>query len=237
MCGRYTRSYTWKEVHDFLDLQFPEQAEIAPSYNVAPTQASPIVRRDAEGRRGLAMARWGLVPGWAKDEKIGSQLINARCETLSTTPAYRTAFARDRCVVPVSGFYEWQASGGGRGRGGKQPWYVRRADGAIMCLAGLCARCGRGAGPVETFSIATTAANEFMAPLHDRMPVVLEPEDVAAWLDPAASPEALAALLRPAAAGVLTGWEVSRRVNSPRCDEPGLIEPAEHERQGELGFG
>jgi len=219
MCGRYTRRYTWREVREFLDLQFPERLDLRPSFNVAPTQTAPIVRTGGHGRE-MAMAAWGLVPHWADDPGIGARMINARAETVASKPAFRDAFKRRRCVVPISGFYEWQA----RDKGPKQPYYTTRADDRIMCLAGLWERWDKGGAPLETYTIITTDANELLGPIHPRMPVVLEREDVDRWLadDGGGAP---ADLLRPAAPGVLETVPVSTRVGRVANNDASLIEP------------
>lgn len=289
MCGRFTREFTWKQVHDFLNLRFPPVLLgpgpiVDQSYNVAPTQTSPVLRLargagrgspedGAEPARELAALRWGLVPSWAKDVSIGSRMINARAETIGEKPAFRVALARRRCVVPMSGFYEWEQpahlhhhsphsphhhatsplpGAPNRARAGgkpvKQPWYIHRADGTILLVAGLWERWQSGAGEgggtdrpdagsadtgvLETFTIITVPANGFMARMHDRMPAVLEPEAVPGWLDAGASVERARAMLSPAADGVLTARPVSTRVNSPRNNEPSLV----HEEPGGL-FG
>ncbi len=219
MCGRYTRKYTWREVRAFLDIRFPERLELTPSYNVAPTQAAPIVRGSERGRE-MVMARWGLVPGWADDPKIGTRMINARAETVDSKPAFRSAFRRRRCVVPITGFYEWQA----RETGPKQPFYTTRADDRIMCLAGLWETWDKGEGPLETYTVITTSANGLLAPIHARMPVVLEPESVGAWLGDDEAGD-LSALLRPAADGVLQTVPVSTRVGNVANDSESLTEP------------
>lgn len=211
-----------------MDLLWPEAAEIAPSWNVAPTQNAPIVR-DAEhdGRRGREMiwARWGLIPSWAKDDSIGTRLVNARAETAPDKPAFRSAMSRRRCIVPVSGFYEWQKSESGA----KKPWYIYRADERIMLLAGLWESWTGGPDgpqqpPVETFTILTTSANSAVAPIHDRMPVVLEPEQAGKWLDRGAGPEDVRRLLAPAADGVLAMHRVGTGVNSPRRNDAHLLD-------------
>ncbi|MEQ8770452.1 MAG: SOS response-associated peptidase [Phycisphaerales bacterium] len=222
MCGRFTRSYSWQEVHDFLDLKFPEELEIPASYNVAPTQVSPVARNGERGRE-LAWCRWGLVPSWAKDPSVGSRMINARAETAAEKPAFRAAMKRRRCVVPASGFYEWQKDAGGK----KRPHYIARADGAVLLFAGLWEEWDHGDGPLQTFTVLTTAPNELMATLHDRMPVVLEREEVGAWLDPRAEVASVRPMLDSAADGVLVAHEVSARVNSVRADDARLIEPAD----------
>lgn len=222
MCGRYTRRYTWRQVREFLDLRFPERMELEASYNVAPTQRAPIVRARPEGRE-LAMAVWGLVPSWAEDAKIGARMVNARAETVASKPAFRGAYKHRRCVVPISGFYEWQA----REKGAKRPYYVTRADDQIMCLAGLWERWEKGEEALETYTIVTTDANELLAPIHNRMPVVLEPERVGVWLGERGDEEELASLLRPAPAGVLQAREVSTRVGNVANNDPSLIEAVE----------
>jgi putative SOS response-associated peptidase YedK len=208
VCGRFTHMYRWRELVRLMRLTVPSLPEDPkPSCNVAPTQPAPIVRRDGEAWN-LGEARWGLMPPWAT--KPGP--INARAETIATLPMFRSAFAKRRCIIPASGFYEWQKTGGKV----KQPWYIYRADGEPLLLAGIYEVRDDG----ETFAIITCAANEFLRPMHDRMPVVLEPESVAQWLG---APDT--ALLRPAADGVLTAHTVGTRVNSPKNDDPGLVEP------------
>lgn len=227
MCGRFTREFTWREVHDFLDVRWPGELEIAPSWNVAPTQVAPVCRVGRDGERELALMKWGLVPFWADDPSIGSRLINARAEGIEAKPAYRAAFKSRRCVVPVSGFYEWKKSGGPArgGRPAKQPYYITPAEGGIMVLAGLWEVWDQGDGPLETFTIITTTPNEMVAELHDRMPVVLQPEDAGAWLRPETGREEALALLKPAPEGTLECRPVSTRVNSPKNDGRELIEP------------
>jgi putative SOS response-associated peptidase YedK len=225
MCGRFTHNFTWKEIRDFLDLHWPanpEQLDI--SFNVAPTQMSPVVRLDREGQRGLVVSRWGLVPFWSDDPSIGNRLINARADGIASKPAFRSAFKRHRCVVPVSGFYEWQPIAGSKT---KCPWYLTRADGAVTLFAGLWERWTKDEqkGPLETFTIITTDANEMMKPIHNRMPVILERDQVDQWLDDRTSPEALEAMLKPAADDTLRAHPVSLRVNTPRNNDPSLIEP------------
>jgi putative SOS response-associated peptidase YedK len=237
MCGRFTREFSWAQVRDFLDLRWPEAAEIAPSWNVAPTQFSPVARAAAEGEhegeRELAPMKWGLVPFWAKDAGIGSKMINARAEGIEAKPAFRAAFKSRRCVVPVSGFYEWKKPAGGaegepgrsgsRGKPAKRPYYIFPAEGKILALAGLWERWDKGDGPLETFTIITTTPNAMMAELHDRMPVVLYGGGVRAWLDPGLGQDQALALLVPAPEGTLDCREVGTGVNGPRNDGPELV--------------
>jgi putative SOS response-associated peptidase YedK len=199
-----------------------------PSWNVAPTDPVPsvLVRRE---RRLLGWLRWGLVPSWAKDARGATRTINARSESLGSKPAFRSAFARRRCLLPADGFYEWQRLADGT----RQPWLFRRADGAPLAMAGLW-EVWRDPSVAEhegellrTCAVVTTGANTLMAPIHDRMPVLLEARDWAAWLDPATEDlEGLAALLVPADPRVLDCYPVTPRVNSVRENDAGLLEPA-----------
>ncbi len=223
MCGRFTRTYTWKQVHDFLNLTFDAalmSAQPGPvaSYNVAPTQVSPVCHSVP---RVLAPMRWGLVPFWATDPRIGNQMINARAEGIQAKPAFRAAFKRRRCLVPVSGFYEWQKA---PGRKTKTPWYLFPADRGIMCLAGLWEHWEKPDGVLDTFTIITTTANAYIARIHDRMPVILQPEQFDRWLDPGADPAMALEMLRPAADGFLDGHTVGTRVNKPAINDPSLVE-------------
>lgn len=234
MCGRYTHLYTWEQLHRLLCLTSPAIA-LARRYNLAPSQEAPVVRAGEAGSPGrfLAMLRWGLLPHWAKDGATGHTLINARSETAATTPAFRGAFRHRRCLVPVSGFYEWAGQKGTR----RQPFYITpvppsTADAPpILVLAGLWESCALGdPSPSQTFCILTTQANDFMRPMHDRMPVVLaSPEARDRWLDPGTPLDDLASLLRPPANDLLRCWPVSTRVNRPSVDGVDLIEPIDQQ--------
>jgi putative SOS response-associated peptidase YedK len=214
MCGRYTFKLTWSQLHRVMTFTAPP-GELFTSYNIAPTQQAPIVRDrpsdSAEPERVIEMATWGLLPHWA--DKPGP--INARCESLESKPMFRSALQKRRCIVPASGFYEWQAI---EGEKAKRPWYIYRADGEPMLMAGLYEwREDRG----PSYTIITTPCNEFISQLHDRMPAILEPDAAARWLA-----QGEVALLSPAAAGVLTAHRVSPRVNAPRNNDAALIEAA-----------
>ncbi|MBL8746428.1 MAG: SOS response-associated peptidase [Phycisphaerae bacterium] len=217
MCGRFTRLYTWKQLHALLDLRYPENIEIKPSWNVAPTQTTPVCRLNKEGERELVPMRWGFTPEWSKEGKPGP--INARSESIATSTMFRRAFASRRCIVPISGFYEWKAA-----PGGKQPHYIRLASNDTMLLAGIWERWGTGEAAVDTFAILTAAPNALVARIHDRMPVILEPDGVSQWLD-ASRPER--AMPDPLAAERLEAFPVSSRVNSPRNNDPGLCVPCD----------
>jgi putative SOS response-associated peptidase YedK len=191
-------------------------------YNVAPTQDVPAVRPAKAGGRELAMLRWGLIPAWAKDEDIGARLINARGETAAELPSFRAAFRRRRCLVAADGFYEWRKAG----KGPKQPFLVELADGRPFAFAGLWERWDKAPDgrPLETCTIITTRANELLAPIHDRMPVILPPADYDAWLDvEGTGVEAAKALLRPYPAAAMAAHPVSPRVNNARNDDAACL--------------
>jgi putative SOS response-associated peptidase YedK len=221
MCGRFTLTATPKAIAE--TFQVPELPGLEPRYNIAPTQPVPIIR-NAEGAssRALVQVRWGLIPSWADDPSIGNRLINARAETAAEKPSFRAAFRHRRCLIPASGFYEWQKVGTK-----KQPHYIRPPDNAPFAFAGLWEHWEKGGGPIESCTILTTEANVLMRPIHDRMPVILGPEAWDRWLDPnEQQAAALKPLLRPCPDGWLTAYPVSTRVNNPKYDGPACIAPA-----------
>jgi len=219
VCGRFTLSTPADLVAEALEVPAPCAFEAR--YNVAPTQVAPVVRQPREGARRMHMLRWGLVPSWARDARIGSRMINARAESVLERPAFREAFRRRRCLVPADGFFEWQPRGGG-----KHPFLVRLRGGGVFAMAGLWARWRSPDGePLDSFTVLTTTPNEVVAPLHDRMPVILPPERYAPWLDPTLEAPALTALLAPFPASAMERFEVSRAVNDARRDEPVCIAP------------
>ena len=219
MCGRYASHLPAAAIARLFHTTGPVP-NVAPSWNVAPTQSAPVVRRHPEtGERRLDLLTWGFLPHWTKDAKA-RRPINARGETVATAPMWRDAIARRRCLVPADAFYEWQATAGG-----KQPYAIARQDGEPMAFAGLWDGWRSPDGEVvRTFAIVTTAANATMAPIHDRMPVILEPADWPVWLGDAEGDPA--APLRPAADHVLRVWPVGRAVNSPRNNGPDLLASA-----------
>lgn len=220
MCGRFGVPFQSEELAAALDARWRGQPFSGPRFNVAPTQHAPVLMQDDEGRR-LEMLRWGLIPSWAKDPAIGNKMINARAETVAEKPSYRTAFRKRRCLVPVGGFYEWKREGKT-----KVPHWIHPADGGVATFAGLWERWyPEGAEPVTTFTVLTTGANGFMAPIHDRMPVLVEPGDRDAWLGPDTPAEELLALLRPCPDDRLTAYPVSTRVNSPANEGEELVAP------------
>ncbi len=178
MCGRFVLKITISAISQHFGTS--ERPNLRPRYNVAPTQTVPIVRRKHEGEGcELALVRWGLIPSWAKDAKIGYKLINARAETVATAPSFRSAFKARRCLIPADGFYEWQKVGGG-----KQPTLIQRKEGDLFAFAGLWEWWkGGDDGPVESCAIITTEPNAVTAPIHNRMPVILDPADYDRWLD------------------------------------------------------
>ncbi|MBL8964833.1 MAG: SOS response-associated peptidase [Phycisphaeraceae bacterium] len=224
MCGRFTHLYTWRQLHRLLNLTTPP-IEWPPRYNVAPSQVAPIVRDLDDDQREVALLRWGLVPPWADDLKFGFRTINARAETVATAPAFRSAFQRRRCIVPVSGYYEWKKIT----EKSKQPFYFTGTDGEPLMLAGLW-ESWRGktddAPAVETFTVITTTPNEAAAKVHDRMPVILDRESVDRWLDPHVPGPDVLSLLRPSPPELLMPVPVSTLVNSPKNDVPNCIQPS-----------
>ena len=223
MCGRYASTLPAAAIARLFHVTgtLPERA---PSWNIAPSQAVPVVRRHPPtGARHLDLLRWGFLPHWTPEARAARRPINARAETVATAPMWRDAFARRRCLVPADAFYEWRAAQGLAARG-KQPYAIARADGAPLALGGLWDGWrGPDGEIVRSFAIVVTAANATMAPIHDRMPVILEERDWPLWLGETEGEAA--ALLRPAAEGVLRVWPVSRAVNTPRNDGPALLAP------------
>jgi putative SOS response-associated peptidase YedK len=217
MCGRFYLFSTGVAVADLFDLDGP--VEVAPRYNIAPSQAVAVVRLGDHGRE-LVPLRWGFIPSWAKDAKFAP--INARSETAADKPTFRSAMRKRRCLVPADGFYEWMRQGKA-----KQPFCFRLLDDKPFAFAGLWDRWEGPSGPVETCCILTTAANELVRPAHDRMPVILERPNFEQWLDPAEQDaEALAWMLRPYRAEAMRGYPVSPLVNSPKNDDARCLEPA-----------
>jgi len=247
MCGRYTETAAFEELAERFGITLaPEEVEeLRPSYNVAPSQPVPIVV-SVDGGRALRLARWGFKPRGMRESKLAP--INARAETLLTGQMFREATRRARCLVPADGFYEWQTVPGQKR---KQPYYVKLKGGGLFAFAGLwspghtvlqaAGRRGAGAPPSEasgsgetstppTCTIITTSANPLVAPIHDRMPVILDLSDEARWLDPGLTDPAVSACLRPFPAERMEAYPVSALVSSPRNDGSELIEPATEAR-------
>jgi putative SOS response-associated peptidase YedK len=224
VCGRARFSSDVSEIK--LAFRIPPDRPMPnfpPSWNVAPADSLPIVRYDRNVKqRSLDMLRWGLIPYWAKDSNIGFANINAKAEGIETRPAFREAFQRRRCLVPVDNFYEWKKTATG-----KQPYAIALADRRLMALAGLWENWRSPAGEwVRSFAIVTTTPNELCAALHNRMPVVLKPEAWPVWLgEESADASALKALLAPFPSEEMTCWPVSTRVGNVKNNDPSLIEP------------
>ena len=223
MCGRLTLQTTSGALAALFDgLKFPT---FKPRYNICPTQPVACVRLNDESEKEVANLRWGLVPGWAKDLKIGARMINARAETVASKPAFRSAFKKRRCLVVADGFYEWKKAGKS-----KQPFYISRADTQPFVMAGLWEswsdKSDPSADPIETCSVITTTANALMGPLHDRMPVILEQKEFEFWLDKEFTDhEYLESLLVPFEPDELQAFPVDTIVNKAANDVPQCIEP------------
>lgn len=218
MCGRFLLTAPLEAVQRLFG--FAEQPNLAPRYNIAPSQAVAAMIVDAAAERHFHWMRWGLVPSWSKGERRAAPLINARSETVAEKPSFRAAFAQRRCVVFADGFYEWRQSGN------RQPYCVRLTSGDPFAFAAIwepLAVTGEGE-PERGCALITTQANARMAEVHHRMPVILAPEEVGPWLDPATPRAALQALLKPLPDAAVTVTPVSKRVNAVREDDAGLME-------------
>jgi putative SOS response-associated peptidase YedK len=221
MCGRYSLTTAPEALRRLFD--FDTTPNLAPRYNIAPTQSAPVVRAAGGGGRELAMLRWGLIPSWAKDASVGGKMINARSETVAEKPSFRSAFRQRRCLVPADGFYEWRREGEI-----KQPYRIGMKDGHAFAFAGLWEswRESEDGEAVESFTILTCEANRKLRPIHPRMPVILTPESYETWLDTSpGSAERAMSVPRPFAVEPMAFYRVSTRVNSPRNDDPDCLKP------------
>jgi putative SOS response-associated peptidase YedK len=229
MCGRYKVSTKAPQI-----LAAFHVAETAPAfemkerYNVAPTDAVPVVRMH-EDKRALMPMRWGLIPFWAKDMSIGARMLNARAETLFEKPAFRESLEKRRCLVVSDGFYEWQKLDTGKKKPDKQPWLFTYDDGHVFAYAGLWAKWKGPHGTVESCSIITGPPNDLVAPFHDRMPVIFDPardgERIAAWLDPARKEVDIVALTTPRDLPGFVRYPVDKRVGNVKNDDPTCAAP------------
>jgi len=220
MCGRFTLSQPAETLAELFQLSAVPPLE--PQYNIAPTQQVAAVLVDpGTNTRQLKWLHWGLIPAWSKDTKMGARLINARAETVREKPAFRAAFKQRRCLVVADGFYEWQQL-----LGKKQPNYVRMQNGQPFAFAGLWEHWqGASHHVIDSCTILTTEPNELLRPIHNRMPVILKPQDYNLWLDPAVQqPELLQPLLRPYPSEAMTAFPVSPQVNNPTNNSPALVE-------------
>lgn len=223
MCGRFFEESPPDEIAARFEAQLPEQLEFEPRYNIAPNQQVLVVRYDRKQHtRTLDHLRWGLIPHFARDPKIAYKRFNARNDAVETRPMFRTAFAKRRCLIVADGFFEWRARGKER-----QPYAIARADRQPFGLAGIWENWMDPATGewIRSCAVITTEANELVAPIHDRMPVIVDQADYGKWLGetPAESSE-LTALLRPYPAGALVMWPVDRRVNKPDVDDASLLD-------------
>jgi len=219
MCGRYNLITDAQAFIDFFELS--NSLELSPRYNIAPSQQIPAVRR-VDNRREAGLLHWGLIPHWAKDRRIAYKMINARAETVAEKPAYRNAFRCRRCLIPATGFYEWQPA-----EDGKQPYNITLKDGGLMAFAGLWESwTGPDGARIDSCTIIVTEANAGIRPIHDRMPVILNPADYALWLNPAIEDrDRLNSLLRPYPAESTRAYPVSRSMGNPKSNGPACVEP------------
>ena len=222
MCGRYSVAPVGT-AEDIAELfEAINRAELRPRYNVAPSQDAPVVRLDRHAEREIVSVRWGLVPFFARDAKVGFANINARGETVATSRMFREAFERRRCLVIATGFYEWQKTGAKT----KQPYNIEVVGSPVFAMAGIWERWKPASGePMSSFAIITTEAATSISAIHERMPVILPRDAWPLWLDPDASPERAQALLRPFPGDGLLAYPVSPRVGSHVNDDPACIAP------------
>lgn len=230
MCGRFTLVASGRQLADAFGLA--QEPRLVPRYNIAPSQPVAVIRvlrTNPETReRELVLLRWGLIPSWAADLTIGSRLFNARGETVAVKAPFRQAFRRRRCLIPADGFFEWRKAGRKN-----QPVYFRRKDGRCFALAGLWDMWERGSQIVESCTIITTKANRLIGEYHDRMPVILRPNDYALWLDAEVQDQALLEpLLQPFPGEEMLAYPVHPVVNDPRNDVPECIAPATPDEEG-----
>lgn len=247
MCGRFASSTRPEDIVEIFDVrQWDPRETLAPSWNVAPTDSVyAVLERVPEGERQpvrqLRVLRWGLVPSWSESPAGAAKMINARSDTLHEKPAYRRAFASRRCLLPVDGYYEWQTAPS-ETRPRKQPYFVSRADGGVLALAGLYEFWRDRARPADdpdswlvTCTVVTTEAEPLLAPIHERMPLFIDPADYDDWLDPAATdPDGLRSLLTPPPPGALRVHPVSSAVGSIRNNSPELTRPVTPDADGRL---
>lgn len=237
MCGRYATTQTSASLNQAFEIDLANSfVELEADYNVAPTKLAPIViaRRaedsSAPPQRELLTARWGLIPSWAKDASIGSRMINARSETVAEKPAFKQAFARRRALIPADGYYEWYTAPlrEGEKKPVKQPFYITPKDGSVLAMAGLYEFWkDRESGEwIVSYTIMTTTATDELGHVHERMPMFLQPDARADWLDPSTSGrDELLGMLTPAVPGLLDAFPVSTAVNNVRNNGPELISP------------
>lgn len=221
MCGRFALNENPQKFAEYFN--FSGDLDLSPSWNIAPSTRICSITVDEKGERHLHRMRWGLIPSWAKDSTIGNKLVNARGETIAEKPSFRSAFKSRRCLIPASGFYEWKAE-----KRIKQPWYISLKSGDPMAFAGLWESWHPKEGEtVESCCIITTDANALMQPIHDRMPVILSPDQWDSWLSPQERlADKLLAMIHPCEPEILQAWPVTRELNRVGVrDDAGLTEP------------
>lgn len=214
MCGRFTRQFSWRDLHALMSLCYPQPGELRSSWNVAPTQTTPVCRLDAHGAREIVLMRWGFIPEWSSTPTAGS--LHARSETVATRSMFRAAYRSRRCLIPVTSFFEWRTIGGP-----KRPFLVRLARGDLFCFAGIWERWSGNDRAIDSFAIVTTRPNELVGSIHDRMPVIVRAADYDLWLTGAEPPRSF---FDPYPAEEMDMHEVPTRVNDPRNDDATVCE-------------
>jgi len=218
MCGRYTLKKTKNELEKQFNIVY-SSIKVQQRFNIAPTQIVPTVIETGKGNE-LHGYRWGLIPHWAKDKSIGNKLINARAETVHEKPSFRKSFKTQRCLIPADGFIEWKKQGKE-----KYPHYISLKSDTVFAFAGIWAEWRMGEEVIRSCCIITTEANPYLQPIHNRMPVILNPEDYSIWLAPVEKAETLRSLLRPFPEDQMKEYEASREINSPANDRAECLTP------------
>ena len=222
MCGRFGLATTPEAIAELLEVEATEIDLEGPRFNITPSSKCLVVRHDRRRAKRVQGVTWGLIPSWANDPRVGQRLTNARSETVREKPAFREAFRRRRCLVLTDGFYEWR-----RHQGETQPFHIGMPNHEVFCFGGLWERWRDAQGAShDTFAILTTTPNKLMAPIHHRMPVIIEPGDFEHWLDRDVPEHALLPMLKPCPDDTLICWPVSTRVNNARHDDEGCRAPA-----------
>lgn len=224
MCGRETLFRNFNTDVTFEEyFELFEETQFADRYNIAPGEFAPIIRLDKAGNRECVEARWGLIPAWAKEEKLKFPTFNARSEEVRDKPTYRDAIVSTRCVVPSSGFYEWKKEGLNRGK--KTPYFIAPKTTPYFAYAGLYSIWTSGEKQIQSFTVLTTEANDRVAELHNRMPVILDRTQIKTWLDPSANIDVIQSLLKPSNSNAMDMWQVSQAVNKSGQESKAFIEP------------
>lgn len=231
MCGRYAYFYKLNQVLQLIAGGWTTEEAFDAIFNVAPTMRAPVILLGKNGEPGLTKLTWGLVPSWTEDTSIGAKMFNARSETIREKPAYKEPFEKRRCVVPISGFYEWETL---RELKRKKPWYVSPSDESIMLLAGVWERWGTGEDRLDTYTVVTTQARGRMAEIHERSPVMLRGTDWSTWLT--GTQEEAIGLCEPREPDWLSFRPVSTRVGNVKYNDPSLLERVENEPGEQLGL-